>query len=224
MSTIPYEGGSLMAEVLEQLAKELFAGNAKGVAELTNKALAEGLKPSEVLNSGLIKGMSEVGVKFKANEIYVPEVLIAARAMKAGMEILKPKLAESGVEPVAKMIIGTVKGDLHDIGKNLVAMMMEGAGFEIIDLGIDVPAEKFIQAMKDNKPQVVGMSALLTTTMVQIKENIKAFNDAGVRSNVKVLIGGAPVTQKFTDEVGADGYAPDAASAVDKVKELLSIS
>jgi 5-methyltetrahydrofolate--homocysteine methyltransferase len=122
------------------------------------------------------------------------------------------------------MIIGTVKGDLHDIGKNLVAMMMEGAGFEIIDLGIDVPAEKFIQAMKDNKPQVVGMSALLTTTMVQIKENIKAFNDAGVRSNVKVLIGGAPVTQKFTDEVGADGYAPDAASAVDKVKELLSIS
>lgn len=224
MSTIPYEGGSLMAEVLEQLAKELFAGNAKGVAELTNKALAEGLKPSEVLNSGLIKGMSEVGVKFKANEIYVPEVLIAARAMKAGMEILKPKLAESGVEPVAKMIIGTVKGDLHDIGKNLVAMMMEGAGFEIIDLGIDVPAEKFIQAMKDNKPQVVGMSALLTTTMVQIKENIKAFNDAGVRSNVKVLIGGAPVTQKFTDEVGADGYAPDAASAVDKVKELLGIS
>ena len=209
-----------MAEVLEQLAKELFAGNAKGVAELTNKALAEGLKPSEVLNSGLIKGMSEVGVKFKANEIYVPEVLIAARAMKAGMEILKPKLAESGVEPVAKMIIGTVKGDLHDIGKNLVAMMMEGAGFEIIDLGIDVPAEKFIQAMKDNKPQVVGMSALLTTTMVQIKENIKAFNDAGVRSNVKVLIGGAPVTQKFTDEVGADGYAPDAASAVDKTKEL----
>jgi 5-methyltetrahydrofolate--homocysteine methyltransferase len=213
-----------MAEVLEQLAKELFAGNAKGVAELTNKALAEGLKPSEVLNDGLIKGMGEVGVKFKANEIYVPEVLIAARAMKSGMEILKPKLAESGVEPVAKMIIGTVKGDLHDIGKNLVAMMMEGAGFEIIDLGIDVPAEKFIQAMKDNKPQVVGMSALLTTTMVQIKENIKAFNDAGVRSNVKVLIGGAPVTQKFTDEVGADGYAPDAASAVDKVKELLSIS
>ena len=186
--------------------------------------MAEGLKPSEVLNSGLIKGMSEVGVKFKANEIYVPEVLIAARAMKAGMEILKPKLAESGVEPVAKMIIGTVKGDLHDIGKNLVAMMMEGAGFEIIDLGIDVPAENFIQAMKDNNPQVVGMSALLTTTMVQIKENIKAFNDAGVRSNVKVLIGGAPVTQKFTDEVGADGYAPDAASAVDKVKELLSIS
>ncbi|QPM68937.1 corrinoid protein [Atribacter laminatus] len=213
-----------MAEVLEQLAKELFAGNAKGVAELTNKALAEGLKPSEVLNDGLIKGMGEVGVKFKANEIYVPEVLIAARAMKAGMEILKPKLAESGVEPVAKMIIGTVKGDLHDIGKNLVAMMMEGAGFEIIDLGIDVPAEKFIQAVKDNQPQLIGMSALLTTTMVQIKENIKAFQDAGVRNNVKVLIGGAPVTQKFTDEVGADGYSPDAASAVDKAKELLGIA
>ncbi|NLJ38520.1 MAG: cobalamin-binding protein [Candidatus Atribacteria bacterium] len=213
-----------MAEVLEQLAKELFAGNAKAVAELTSKALTEGLKPSEILNDGLIKGMSEVGVKFKANEIYVPEVLIAARAMKAGMEILKPKLAESGVEPVAKMIIGTVKGDLHDIGKNLVAMMMEGAGFEIIDLGIDVPAEKFIQAVKENHPQVVGMSALLTTTMVQIRENIKAFQEAGVRNNVKVLIGGAPVTQKFTDEVGADGYAPDAASAVDKAKELLGIS
>jgi len=224
MSAISYEGGSLMAEVLEQLAKELFAGNAKAVAELTNKALEEGIKPSEILNNGLIKGMSEVGVKFKANEIYVPEVLIAARAMKAGMEILKPKLVESGVEPVAKMIIGTVKGDLHDIGKNLVAMMMEGAGFEIIDLGIDVPAEKFIQALKDNQPQIVGMSALLTTTMVQIRENIKALNEAGVRNKVKVLIGGAPVTQKFTDEVGADGYAPDAASAVDKAKELLGIS
>ena len=213
-----------MAEVLDQLAKELFAGNAKGVAELTNKALAEGLTPVEILNDGLIKGMSEVGVKFKANEIYVPEVLIAARAMKAGMEILKPKLAESGVEPVAKMVIGTVKGDLHDIGKNLVSMMMEGAGFEIIDLGIDVPADKFIQAVKDNKPHVVGMSALLTTTMIQIRENIKAFIEAGIRNNVKVLIGGAPVTQKFTDEVGADGYAPDAASAVDKAKELLGIA
>jgi len=224
MWALLFEGGSFMAEVLEQLAKELFAGNAKAVAELTSKALTEGLKPSEILNDGLIKGMSEVGVKFKANEIYVPEVLIAARAMKAGMEILKPKLAESGVEPVAKMIIGTVKGDLHDIGKNLVAMMMEGAGFEIIDLGIDVPAEKFIQAVKENHPQVVGMSALLTTTMVQIRENIKAFQEAGVRNNVKVLIGGAPVTQKFTDEVGADGYAPDAASAVDKAKELLGIS
>ena len=213
-----------MAEVLDQLAKELFAGNAKGVAELTNKALAEGLKPSEILNNGLIKGMNEVGVKFKANEIYVPEVLIAARAMKASMAILKPKLVESGVEPVAKMIIGTVKGDLHDIGKNLVAMMMEGAGFEIIDLGIDVPADKFIQAIKDHKPQIVGMSALLTTTMVQIRENVKAFNDAGVRKDVKVMIGGAPVTQKFTDEVGADGYSPDAASAVDKAKELLGIA
>ncbi len=213
-----------MAEVLDQLAKELFAGNAKGVAELTNKALAEGLKPSEILNNGLIKGMNEVGVKFKANEIYVPEVLIAARAMKAGMAILKPKLVESGVEPVAKMIIGTVKGDLHDIGKNLVAMMMEGAGFEIIDLGIDVPADKFIQAIKDHQPQIVGMSALLTTTMVQIRENVKAFNDAGVRKDVKVMIGGAPVTQKFTDEVGADGFSPDAASAVDKAKELLGIA
>ncbi len=213
-----------MAEILDQMAKELFAGNAKAVAELTQKALDEGFAPQEILTEGLIKGMNEVGVKFKANEIYVPEVLIAARAMKAGMEILRPKLAETGVKPVGQMVIGTVKGDLHDIGKNLVSMMMEGAGFEVIDLGIDVPAEKFIQAIKEHQPQLVGMSALLTTTMIQIRENIKAFQEAGVRDKVKVMIGGAPVTQKFADEVGADGYAPDAASAVDKAKELLGIS
>ena len=213
-----------MAEILDQIAKEHFAGNAKDVAELTQKALSEGFSPQEILNEGMIRGMNEVGVKFKANEIYVPEVLIAARAMKAGMEILKPKLAETGVEPVGKMIIGTVKGDLHDIGKNLVAMMMEGAGFEVIDLGIDVPAEKFIQAIEGYQPQLVGMSALLTTTMIQIRENIKAFQEASIRDQVKVMIGGAPVTQKFADEVGADGYAPDAASAVDKAKELLGIS
>ena len=213
-----------MAEILGQIANGLFAGNAKAVAELTQKALSEGFSPQEILNEGMIKGMNEVGVKFKANEIYVPEVLIAARAMKAGMEILKPKLAETGVEPVGKMIIGTVKGDIHDIGKNLVAMMMEGAGFEVIDLGIDVPAEKFIQAIEEYQPQLVGMSALLTTTMIQIRENIKAFQEASIRDQVKVMIGGAPVTQKFADEVGADGYAPDAASAVDKAKELLGIS
>lgn len=213
-----------MAEILDQIAKELFAGNAKAVAELTEKALDEGFSPQEVLTNGLIKGMNEVGVKFKANEIYVPEVLIAARAMKAGMEILKPRLVETGVEPVAKMVIGTVKGDLHDIGKNLVAMMMEGAGFEVIDLGIDVPAEKFIQAVKEHKPQLVGMSALLTTTMIQIRENIKVFREAGIRDSVQIMVGGAPVTQKFADEVGADGYAPDAASAVDKAKELLGLN
>ncbi|WP_427365636.1 corrinoid protein [Candidatus Caldatribacterium saccharofermentans] len=213
-----------MAEILDQIARELFAGNAKAVAELVEKALNEGLSPQEILNDGLIKGMNEVGAKFKANEIYVPEVLIAARAMKAGMEILRPKLVETGVEPVARMVIGTVKGDLHDIGKNLVAMMMEGAGFEIIDLGIDVPAEKFIQAVREHKPQLVGMSALLTTTMIQIRENIKAFKEAGIRDSVKIMVGGAPVTQKFADEVGADGYAPDAASAVDKAKELLGLN
>ncbi|MCS7242215.1 MAG: corrinoid protein [Candidatus Caldatribacterium sp.] len=213
-----------MAEILEQISRELFAGNAKAVAELVEKALHEGFSPQEILNNGLIKGMNEVGVKFKANEIYVPEVLIAARAMKAGMEILRPKLVETGVEPVAKMVIGTVKGDLHDIGKNLVAMMMEGAGFQVIDLGIDVPAEKFIQAVREHKPQLVGMSALLTTTMIQIRENIKAFKEAGIRDAVKIMVGGAPVTQKFADEVGADGYAPDAASAVDKAKELLGLN
>ncbi len=213
-----------MAETLDQLAKELFAGNAKAVAELTQKALDEGLSAQDVLTNGLIKGMSQVGVKFKANEIYVPEVLIAARAMKSGMSILKPKLAEGGVQPLGKVIMGTVKGDLHDIGKNLVSMMMEGAGFEVVDLGIDVPADKFVQAIKDEKPQVIGMSALLTTTMVQIRENLKVFQEAGVRDQVKVLIGGAPVTQKFADEIGADGYAPDAASAADSAKELMGIA
>ncbi|MDK2896239.1 MAG: hypothetical protein PWP04_359 [Candidatus Atribacteria bacterium] len=213
-----------MAEILDQMAKELFAGNAKAVAELTQKALDEGMSPQEILNQGLIKGMNEVGVKFKANEIYVPEVLIAARAMKAGMEILKPKLAETGVEPIAKMIIGTVKGDLHDIGKNLVAMMMEGAGFEVIDLGIDVPEEKFIAAAKEKGAQIVGMSALLTTTMVQMKENIRALEESGIRDKVKIMVGGAPITQKFADEIGADGYAPDAASAVDIAKSLLNLN
>ncbi|HSV32061.1 MAG TPA: corrinoid protein [Atribacteraceae bacterium] len=212
-----------MAETLQQLAKELFAGNAKAVAELTQRALDEGNSPGEVLTNGLIKGMGEVGTKFKANEIYVPEVLIAARAMKAGMGILRPKLADAGVEPLGRIIIGTVKGDLHDIGKNLVSMMMEGAGFEIIDLGIDVPADKFVQAVRESRSQVVGMSALLTTTMVQIRGNIKAFEEAGLRDSVKILIGGAPVTQKFADEVGADGYAPDAASAVDTTKTLLGL-
>ncbi len=213
-----------MAETLEQLAKELFGGNAKAVAELTQKALDEGMSAQDVLTNGLIKGMGEVGVKFKANEIYVPEVLIAARAMKSGMGILKPKLAESGVQPLGKVVMGTVKGDLHDIGKNLVAMMMEGAGFEVIDLGIDVAADKYVQAIKEESPQVIGMSALLTTTMVQIRENLKIFQEEGVRDQVKVLIGGAPVTQKFADEVGADGYAPDAASAADSAKELMGLS
>jgi len=194
------------------------------VRELTEKALASGEKPGDVLNKGLVAGMSVVGAKFKNNEFYVPEVLIAARAMKNGMEILRPKLAETGVQPVAKVAIGTVRGDLHDIGKNLVAMMMEGAGFEIVDLGVDVKPEQFVQSVKDNSTGLICLSALLTTTMPAMKETIQALADAGVRSDVCVMVGGAPVTQNYASEIGADGYAPDAASAVDQAKSLLKIA
>jgi 5-methyltetrahydrofolate--homocysteine methyltransferase len=179
------------------------------------------VSPGDILNKGLVAGMNVVGQKFKANEFYVPEVLIAARAMKAAMEHLKPALAETGTEPVARVAIGTVKGDLHDIGKNLVAMMLEGAGFEIVDLGVDVKPEKFVETVKDRKTQVVALSALLTTTMPAMKDTIETLKAAGLRDKVQIMIGGAPVTQNYCDEIGADGYAPDAASAVDKARELL---
>ena len=205
---------------LSALAENLINGKANEVKELTQKALDEGVSPGEVLNGGLIKGMNVVGERFKNNEFYVPEVLIAARAMHAGMDILKPKLAESGVKPVGRVLLGTVKGDLHDIGKNLVAMMLEGAGFEVVDLGIDVSPEKFVEAVKEGG-DVVAMSALLTTTMTAMKTTLEALEEAGVRDKIKALIGGAPVTQNYADEIGADGYARDAASAADKAKELM---
>jgi len=182
----------------------------------------EGVGADQIINEGLIAGMSVVGDKFKKNEFYVPEVLIAARAMHAGMDIIKPLLAESGIEPRGKIAIGTVKGDLHDIGKNLVAMMLEGGGYDVIDLQVDVAPEKFVEAVRDQGAQVVALSALLTTTMPSMKDTIEALKEAGVRGQVKVMIGGAPVTQNYADEIGADGYAPDAASAVDKAAELLA--
>ena len=194
-----------------------------GVKELVQAAVDEGVDPQVILNEGLVKGMDVVGAKFKKNEFYVPEVLIAARAMKAGMEIIRPLLAETGAKPAAVLALGTVKGDLHDIGKNLVAMMMEGAGFEVIDLGIDVAPEKFVDTVKEKNPDIVAMSALLTTTMPGMKTTIDALEAAGVRDQLKTMIGGAPVTQNYADEIGADGYAPDAASAVDKAKELLGL-
>jgi 5-methyltetrahydrofolate--homocysteine methyltransferase len=209
---------------LSALAENLINGKAQEVKELTQKALDEGVSPGEILNGGLIKGMNVVGERFKNNEFYVPEVLIAARAMHAGMDILKPKLAETGVEPIGRVLLGTVKGDLHDIGKNLVAMMLEGAGFEVIDLGIDVSPEKFVQAVSEQGGDVIAMSALLTTTMTQMKTTLEALEEAGVKGKVKTLIGGAPVTQNYADEIGADGYARDAASAADKAKELLGIA
>ncbi|MFC1713794.1 corrinoid protein [Candidatus Poribacteria bacterium] len=206
---------------LSALAENLINGKAPEVKELTQKALDDGVSPGEVLNDGLIKGMSVVGERFKNNEFYVPEVLIAARAMHAGMDILKPALAEEGVQPIGRVLLGTVKGDLHDIGKNLVAMMLEGAGFEVVDLGIDVPPEKFVEAAKEGGG-VIAMSALLTTTMTAMKTTLEALEEAGVRDQVKVMIGGAPVTQNYADEIGADGYARDAASAADKAKELIN--
>jgi len=206
---------------LKEIADNLIKGKAPEVKELVQRAIDEGEDVQKVLNEGLVAGMSVVGAKFKANEFYVPEVLIAARAMKAGMGILRPILADKNIKGVGTVVLGTARGDLHDIGKNLVAMMLEGAGFEIIDLGVDVSPEKFMEAAKEKKADLVGLSALLTTTMPSMKDVIKAVGDSGLKGKVKVMIGGAPVTQSYADEIGADGYAPDAASAVDEAKQLL---
>ncbi|MFH1008914.1 MAG: corrinoid protein [Candidatus Latescibacterota bacterium] len=207
----------------QAIAENLIKGNRDGVSKLVQQAVDEGASPSDILNKGLVAGMNVVGTRFKANEFYVPEVLIAARAMKAGMAIIKPLLEASGAKAAATFVIGTCKGDLHDIGKNLVSMMMEGAGFEVIDLGIDVDPAKFVEVIKERKPDVLALSALLTTTMPSMKTTIDALVAAGVRDQVKTMIGGAPVTQSYADEIGADGYAPDAASAVDKAKELIGL-
>ncbi len=197
-----------------EISELLQKGKAKDVVEKVQAALDEGAPVEELLEKGLIAGMSVVGEKFKNNEVYVPEVLIAARAMNKAMEIIEPKLVEAGVEPKGKIVIGTVKGDLHDIGKNLVAMMFKGAGFEVIDLGIDVSPEQFVENAKEKGAQLIGLSALLTTTMPAMKNVVEKLKSDGI-DNVKVIIGGAPVTQAYADEIGAHGYAPDAASAVD---------
>ena len=207
---------------LNALADAIINGKAKVAVELTTNAIAEGVAPASILNEGLVAGMNVVGEYFKNNEFYVPEVLIAARAMQKSMDILKPKLVEAGTEPKGTIAIGTVKGDLHDIGKNLVAMMLEGSGFEIMDLGVDVKPEQFVEAAA-NGADIVAMSALLTTTMPSMKSTIDALEEAGLKGKVKTMIGGAPVTQNYADEIGADGYSTDAASAVDKAKELLGL-
>jgi len=206
---------------LSKVRDALVNGKADEVRDMVKKALDEGQEVEKILNEGLIAGMNVVGEKFKRNEFYVPEMLIAARAMKAGMEVLRPILVQKDVKPLGTVVLGTVRGDLHDIGKNLVGMMLEGAGFEIVDLGVDVSPEKFVQTVKEKKAQIVGLSALLTTTMPSMKDVIKALEEEGIRNKVKVMIGGAPVTQSYADEIGADGYAPDAASAADKAKELV---
>ena len=207
-------------DLFKDMAEALYNGDAATVGELTQKAVDEGVGVGEILNGGLIEGMNAVGKDFRDGILFVPEVLIAARAMHAGMSIIKPLLAEADIEPMGTFAIGTVKGDLHDIGKNLVSMMMEGAGFEVVNLGTDVPGEKFVQAVKDGA-NIIGMSALLTTTMVEMKGIIEALDEAGLRDQAKVIIGGAPVTQKYADEIGADGYAPNASAAVEIAKTLL---
>lgn len=209
-----------MAE-LGDLSQAIINGDLNTAKSITQELLDAGVSAHTIVTQGLVPGMDVVGQKFKANEFYVPEVLIAARAMKGSMEILRPLLAESGVEPEARVAIGTVAGDLHDIGKNLVAMMLEGAGYEVIDLGVDVPPEKFVEAVNEKNADIVALSALLTTTMPAMKDTIDALTEHGIRDKVKVMIGGAPVTQAYADEIGADGYAPDAASAVDTAKALL---
>jgi 5-methyltetrahydrofolate--homocysteine methyltransferase len=210
-----------MADILKKIVSNLYEGEDEEVAELVQKALDQGMAPGEILSGGLIAGMDEVGKDFKAGDLFVPEVLIAARAMHAGMNILRPLLAESDVHSAGKYLIGTVEGDLHDIGKNLVKMMLEGAGFETIDLGTDVKPEIFVDAVREHQPTVVGMSALLTTTMTSMKATIEALTEAGLRDSIKIMVGGAPVTKEFSEQIGADAYAPDAASAVDVARELI---
>lgn len=208
-------------KIFEEIADEVIKGNSNSVEELTKKALSQNISAEEILNNGLVGGMSIVSEKFKNNETFIPEVLISAKSMNTGLEILKPLLAKTKVKPLGKVVIGTVKGDLHDIGKNIVAMLLKGAGFEVIDLGADVPKEKFLEYVKKESADIVGMSALLTTTMVSMKETIDTLKSAGLRDNVKVIIGGAPVTESYASQINADGYASDAASAVDLSKKLL---
>jgi 5-methyltetrahydrofolate--homocysteine methyltransferase len=205
---------------LKVLSEAVIKGDQKTAVEVTRAAINENTPPEKILSDGLIAGMSIIGGRFKKNEVYIPEVLIAARAMKMAMELLEPKLVAAGVKPLGKCAIGTVQGDLHDIGKNLVSMMLKGAGFEVVDLGVDVSPEKFVEKVKAAGVQIIGMSALLTTTMPAMEKTVRALKDAGIKA--KIMVGGAPVTQIFADKIGANGYAADAATAVDVAKLLLN--
>ena len=204
-----------------QLFDSVINGDQESVKVLVKQHLEEGASPQAILNAGLIAAMTEVGNRFESGDFFVPEMLVAARAMQGGLSILKPLLVQQGVKTTGKVVIGTVKGDLHDIGKNLVAMMLEGTGFEIVDLGTDVSPERFVGAVQQHQPNVVAMSALLTTTMVNMKATINALTDAGVRQKVKVIVGGAPVTRAYAEQIGADGFGTDASRAVAVAKELV---
>ncbi len=206
---------------LANIAQAVIAGKAAEVQKLVEAALAAGIDPATIINEGLIAGMEVIADRFKKNEMYIPEVLVAARAMTTGLNIVKPLVAGGGHQAVAKVVLGTVKGDMHDIGKKLVAMMLEGAGFAVVDLGIDVSPEKFVAALQEHRPELLGMSALLTTTMPSMAHTIRLIEESGLRNNVKVMVGGAPITTAYAEEIGADGYAPDAGSAVDLARELV---
>ena len=212
-----------MSELFGKMAESLIAGKVDEVSSLTKEAVDGGLSPQDILEQGLLAGMDVVGQRFKANEMFIPEVLRCAKCMHGAMEILRPLLVESGVKTAGTLVIGTVKGDLHDIGKNLVGMMFEGAGFKVVDIGIDQEPQAFVDAVKEHKAELFGMSALLTTTMPKMGETINAIKEAGIRDQVKIMIGGAPVTAEFAQEIGADAYASNAASAVDTGKELLGL-
>lgn len=205
---------------LKALAEAIIKGDQSAAVEITKAALDEGTPAKRILDDGLIAGMEVIGARFKKNEVYIPEVLIAARAMKGGMSTLEPELIKAGIEPVGRFLIGTVQGDLHDIGKNLVSMMLKGAGFEVVDLGVDVPAEQFVARAKATGIHLIGLSTLLTTMMPGMEKTLKAVKEAGI--SAKIMIGGAPVTQDYADKIGADGYAADAASAIDIAKELVA--
>jgi len=207
---------------LNLLSDYIFQGDILKVREFTENALADDIQPEEILKKGLLEGMKTVGIHFKNNDIFLPEVMQSSQAMNAGMKILQPLLTRSGTRPLARVIIGTVKGDLHDIGKNIVTMMLKGGGFEVIDLGIDVSSEKFLSATKRYQPEILGMSAMLTTTMMGMKDTIDAFEKENLRKQIKIIIGGTAITDNFAREIGADGYAPDAVSAVNMAKGFLS--
>ncbi len=228
--TRPSELGNLRSifdkadPLMQEMAYALIIGNQHDVDRLTREALDEGYSANIVLDDGLVSGMALVGIKFRDNIIFVPEVLIAARAMKAGMVHLEPILSASGIEPLGTVVMGTVKGDLHDIGKNLCIMMLRGAGFTVHDLGVDTKPDEFIDAVHEHNAHVVGMSALLTTTMPNMGRTIQAFEDADLRDSVKIMVGGAPVTEEFAEDMGADGYGKDAIACVEKAKELLGVA
>jgi 5-methyltetrahydrofolate--homocysteine methyltransferase len=214
---------SRQEEILDALYDHTLDGEAEPVVELTNEALELGMDPLAILFDALIPALEEVGRLFEAGEYFVPEMLVSARAMAGAMNILKPLIAESGAKPIGTFVMGTVKGDIHDIGKNLCNIMLEGAGFEVFDLGVNTPPEKFVEAIRERQPQAVGMSAFLTTTMPMFVPTIAAITEAGFRDSVKIFVGGAPVTQEYADTVGADGYAPDASALVRLVKQQLGI-